>query len=107
MILSASLTCFIALIFALLGVAKILALGPMPELAAHGSFTTAAYRVIGGLELAGAIGVGRRADQTPPRGDMRGPDRLVSRTPRQPLTRSGRLSAATRPVSEPTAGLAD
>ncbi|MQY38726.1 hypothetical protein SRB17_67390 [Streptomyces sp. RB17] len=57
MILSVSLTCLIALIFALLGVAKILALGPMPGLAAHAGFTTAAYRVIGGLELAGAVGV--------------------------------------------------
>ncbi|MET8810078.1 DoxX family protein [Streptomyces sp. NPDC004546] len=57
MILSASLPCLIASIFALLGVAKILALGPMAELAAHAGFTTAAYRVIGGLELAGAVGV--------------------------------------------------
>ncbi|MFF7968092.1 DoxX family protein [Streptomyces sp. NPDC007903] len=57
MILSASLTCLIASIFTLLGVAKILALGPMPELAAHAGFTTAAYRVIGGLELASAVGV--------------------------------------------------
>ncbi|MFF8406720.1 DoxX family protein [Streptomyces sp. NPDC015684] len=45
------------MIFALLGVAKMLALGPMPELAAHAGFTTASYRVIGALELAGAIGV--------------------------------------------------
>ncbi|MFJ8098073.1 DoxX family protein [Streptomyces griseofuscus] len=57
MILTASLTSLIALIFALLGVAKILALGPMPELAAHAGFTTATYRFVGGLELAGAIGV--------------------------------------------------
>ncbi|MFJ1733661.1 DoxX family protein [Streptomyces sp. NPDC088254] len=57
MILPASLACLIALIFALLGAAKVLALGPMPELAAHAGFTTAAYRVIGGLELMGAIGV--------------------------------------------------
>ncbi|MGW5326644.1 DoxX family protein [Streptomyces sp. NPDC004014] len=57
MILSTSLTCLIALIFALLGAAKLLALGPMPGLAAHAGFTTAAYRVIGGLELAGAVGV--------------------------------------------------
>ncbi|MEU6668046.1 DoxX family protein [Streptomyces sp. NPDC046727] len=57
MILSASLTCLLALIFALLGAAKILALGPVPELAAHAGFTTAAYRVIGTLELAGAIGM--------------------------------------------------
>ncbi|MER6066642.1 DoxX family protein [Streptomyces sp. NPDC001792] len=57
MILSASLTSLLALIFALLGVAKIMALGPMPELAAHAGFTTSAYRLIGALELAGAIGV--------------------------------------------------
>ncbi|MET8957668.1 DoxX family protein [Streptomyces sp. NPDC004533] len=55
--LYASLDCLIVLIFAMLGVAKILALGPMPELAAHAGFTTTAYRVIGALELAAAIGV--------------------------------------------------
>lgn len=55
--LSAALACPIVLVFALLGVAKIMALGPMPELAAHAGFTTASYRVIGALELAGAIGV--------------------------------------------------
>ncbi|ANP49996.1 hypothetical protein J2Z21_001328 [Streptomyces griseochromogenes] len=54
---SAALACPIVLIFALLGAAKILALGPMPELAAHVGFTITAYRVIGALELAGAIGV--------------------------------------------------
>ncbi|MER6128511.1 DoxX family protein [Streptomyces sp. NPDC001795] len=57
MSLSAALACPIVLIFALLGVAKIMALGPMPELAAHAGFTTSAYRLIGALELAGAIGV--------------------------------------------------
>ncbi|MGW1894060.1 DoxX family protein [Streptomyces sp. NPDC002004] len=57
MSLSAAPACLIALIFALLGVAKILALGPMPELAAHAGFTTTAYRVIGALELAAAVGV--------------------------------------------------
>ncbi|MGW7525780.1 DoxX family protein [Streptomyces sp. NPDC054783] len=57
MSLSAALACLIVLIFALLGVAKIMALGPMPELADHAGFTTASYRVIGALELAGAIGV--------------------------------------------------
>jgi hypothetical protein len=57
MYLSAALVCLIVLIFALLGVAKILALGPMPELAAHAGFSTVAYRVIGALELAGAVGV--------------------------------------------------
>ncbi|MFJ9350482.1 DoxX family protein [Streptomyces sp. NPDC101237] len=56
MSLSAVLACLIVLIFALLGVAKIMALGPMPELAAHAGFTTASYRLIGALELAGAIG---------------------------------------------------
>ncbi|MFD9319118.1 DoxX family protein [Streptomyces sp. NPDC060053] len=57
MSLSAGLACPIVLIFALLGVAKIMAIGPMPELAAHAGFTPAAYRLIGALELAGAIGV--------------------------------------------------
>ncbi|MFF4550537.1 DoxX family protein [Streptomyces sp. NPDC001435] len=57
MSLSSALAFLIVLIFAMLGVAKILALGPMPGLAAHAGFTTTAYRVIGALELAGAIGV--------------------------------------------------
>ncbi|MGQ4416241.1 hypothetical protein ACN6LA_001933 [Streptomyces sp. SAS_269] len=35
MSLSAGLACLIVLIFALLGVAKTMALGPMPKLAAH------------------------------------------------------------------------
>ncbi|MEU4040200.1 DoxX family protein [Streptomyces collinus] len=51
------LTCLIVLIFALLGGAKILALEPMRELAVHAGFTTAAYRVIGASELAGAVGI--------------------------------------------------
>ncbi|WP_293992772.1 hypothetical protein [Streptomyces sp.] len=34
-----------------------MALGPMPAPAAHAGFTTASHRVIGALELAGAIGV--------------------------------------------------
>ncbi|WP_317440897.1 DoxX family protein [Streptomyces collinus] len=57
MSLFAILTCLIALIFALLGGAKILALEPMPERAVHAGFTTAAYRVIGSSELAGAVGI--------------------------------------------------
>lgn len=57
MSLYAALACPIVLIFALLGVAKIMALGPMPELAVHAGFTTSAGRLIGALELAGAIGV--------------------------------------------------
>ncbi|MGW3207547.1 hypothetical protein [Streptomyces sp. NPDC001135] len=56
--LSAGLACPIVVIFALLGVARITALGPMPEPAAHAGFTPAAYRLIGALELAGAIDVG-------------------------------------------------
>ncbi|MFF4213152.1 DoxX family protein [Streptomyces sp. NPDC001796] len=57
MYLYVTLVCLIALIFALLGVAKLLALGPMPEMAAHAGFSTRAYRVVGALELAGAVGV--------------------------------------------------
>ncbi|MEU9992829.1 DoxX family protein [Streptomyces sp. NPDC048045] len=57
MSLSATLAGLIVLIFALLGVAKIMALGPMPGLAAHAGFTITAYRVIGVLELVGAVGV--------------------------------------------------
>ncbi|MFI1770029.1 DoxX family protein [Streptomyces sp. NPDC020800] len=57
MSLSAALAGLIVLIFALLGMAKIMALGPMPGLAAHAGFTITAYRMIGVLELAGTIGV--------------------------------------------------
>ncbi|MFE9451578.1 DoxX family protein [Streptomyces sp. NPDC006739] len=57
MSLLAALACLIVLIFALLGVAKIMALGPTPGLAAHAGFSITAYRVIGALELAGAVGV--------------------------------------------------
>lgn len=58
MILSVALACVIALIFAVLGVAKIAAVPAMREMAAHASFSVAAYRRIGVLEVAGAIGVG-------------------------------------------------
>ena len=57
MIVSVALTCLVTLIFAVLGVAKILALPPMRELAAKSGFSTAAYRRIGVLEVAGAVGV--------------------------------------------------
>jgi hypothetical protein len=57
MIVSIVLTCVLALIFAALGVAKILALAPMREAAAEAGFSTTAYRGIGMLEVAGAIGV--------------------------------------------------
>lgn len=51
------LASLVTLIFVLLGTAKILALAPMPELAAKFGFSTMAYRRIGVLEVAGAIGV--------------------------------------------------
>jgi hypothetical protein len=54
---SIALASLIALIFTVLGMAKILALAPMRELAAHAGFSTAAYRRIGALEVAGAVGV--------------------------------------------------
>ncbi|MER5216858.1 DoxX family protein [Streptomyces sp. NPDC002838] len=57
MILSVTLTCLIALIFTVLGLAKALALPKMRELAAEAGFSVAAYRRIGVLELAGAAGV--------------------------------------------------
>ena len=47
----------VTLIFALLGTAKILALTPMRQLATDAGFSVDAYRRIGGLELAGALGV--------------------------------------------------
>lgn len=47
----------LAVLFLSLGTAKILALAPMRELAAHVGFSTAAYRVIGVLEVAGAVGL--------------------------------------------------
>jgi hypothetical protein len=51
------LACIVALIFGALGTAKALALAPMRELAAKSGFSTAAYRRIGVLEVAGAAGV--------------------------------------------------
>ncbi|AOR31640.1 hypothetical protein BFF78_11780 [Streptomyces fodineus] len=64
MSLSAGLACLIVLIFALPGVAKIMALGPMPEPAAHAGFTPAAYRLIGALEPAGnPCGAHHRGDE--------------------------------------------
>ena len=47
----------IAAVFLALGSAKVLALAPMRARAAHVGFSTSSYRVIGGLEIAGAIGV--------------------------------------------------
>jgi hypothetical protein len=47
----------LALVFGALGTAKILGLRPMRERAAEVGFATAAYRRIGVLEVAGAIGL--------------------------------------------------
>ena len=47
----------LALVFLALGTAKILGLRPMRERAAEVGFSTAAYRRIGLLEVAGAIGL--------------------------------------------------
>ena len=54
---AAILAVLLALIFSALGTAKILALQPMRELAAEVGFSTAAYRRIGLLEVAAAIGL--------------------------------------------------
>lgn len=51
------LSILLAVIFAALGVAKILAIAPMRQLAADVGFSVAAYRRIGVLELLGAAGV--------------------------------------------------
>lgn len=54
---SLSLGIPLAVIFAGLGIAKLLALPPMRQLATDAGFSVGAYRRIGALELAGAIGV--------------------------------------------------
>ncbi|MEH0841212.1 DoxX family protein [Micromonospora sp. CPCC 205711] len=54
---AAILAVLLALIFLALGAAKILAVQPMRELAAEAGFSVAAYRRIGLLEAAGAIGL--------------------------------------------------
>lgn len=54
---SAILAVLLALVFLALGTAKILALAPMRERAAEVGFSTAAYRRIGVLEIAGAAGL--------------------------------------------------
>ena len=54
---AAILAVLLALIFLAVGTAKILALQPMRELASEAGFTVAAYRRIGLLEVAGAVGL--------------------------------------------------
>jgi uncharacterized membrane protein YphA (DoxX/SURF4 family) len=51
------LVILLSLIFFALGTAKILALRPKRGRAADAGFSTAAYRRIGALEVAGAIGL--------------------------------------------------
>ncbi|WP_439381462.1 DoxX family protein [Amycolatopsis lexingtonensis] len=52
-----ALSVLVAVIFFLLGAAKLFALAPMRERAAHAGFSVTAYRGIGALEIAGAAGL--------------------------------------------------
>lgn len=54
---SVSLASLLAAVFTALGLAKLLALPSMRERAAHVGFGVAAYRRIGALEVAGAVGL--------------------------------------------------
>jgi len=54
---SIALAALVAVIFTALGAMKILAVPPMQARAAHVGFSVAAYRRIGVLEVAGAVGV--------------------------------------------------
>ena len=47
----------VAVVFAALGAAKVLALPPMRVRAAHLGFSVTAYRAIGALEIAGVAGI--------------------------------------------------
>ncbi|MEV6446449.1 DoxX family protein [Amycolatopsis sp. NPDC051716] len=57
MTLAIGLAAVTTVIFALLGLAKVLASTPMRALAGEAGFPVGAYRGIGALELAGAVGV--------------------------------------------------
>lgn len=57
MILVIGFAAVITLIFALLGLAKVVAVTPMRALATEAGFSVEAYRGIGALEVAGAVGV--------------------------------------------------
>jgi uncharacterized membrane protein YphA (DoxX/SURF4 family) len=54
---SITLAVLVTLIFALLGTAKIMAVPPMRYLASEAGFSVDAYRGIGVMEVAGAVGV--------------------------------------------------
>ncbi|MGW3994857.1 DoxX family protein [Amycolatopsis sp. NPDC004772] len=51
------LSVLVGAVFLLLGSAKLFALAPMRERAAHAGFSVTAYRGIGALEIAGAAGL--------------------------------------------------
>jgi hypothetical protein len=55
--MTTTLAILLALMFALFGVAKLTAQPAMRAAATHLGYTTDQYRVIGALELAGALGV--------------------------------------------------
>ncbi len=52
-----ALSVLVAVVFLLFGAAKLFALAPMRERAAHAGFSVGAYRGIGALEIAGAAGL--------------------------------------------------
>ncbi|MEU7812987.1 DoxX family protein [Pseudonocardia sp. NPDC049154] len=52
-----ALTAIVAVVFLALGAGKVAAVAPMRVRAAHLGYSTGAYRVIGTLEIAGAVGV--------------------------------------------------
>jgi hypothetical protein len=52
-----ALSAIVAVVFLALGAGKVSAVAPMRARAAHLGYSTATYRVIGALEIAGAIGV--------------------------------------------------
>ncbi|MBF6469893.1 DoxX family protein [Nocardia beijingensis] len=53
---STVLAVVLAVLFLATGVSKVLAVASMRERAAHAGFSSSAYRVIGGLEIAAALG---------------------------------------------------
>ena len=55
--MTTALAIALAVVFGVLGVAKLAAVPPMRTAAGHLGFTVGQYRVLGALELAGAVGV--------------------------------------------------
>ncbi|WP_454194383.1 DoxX family protein [Nocardia sp. Marseille-Q1738] len=56
-IASIVLAVLLAVFFLLVGVSKVLAVGPMRERAAHAGFSVSTYRKVGALEIAAALGL--------------------------------------------------